>query len=305
MPAGTYPALAVWNKAEKSLIDHAECDMLTIFDACYASNIHKAVQRQDPRTYEMLTATGHDKMTAGPGPRSFTAALIGSLQSLLEEHGDEPFTTRQLCEKINLHPMRRKNQSHIWSRFKRFDRSITLAPLKNSLDERKKDFSDDKTRSLLTLTLPLTVKCLSDDQIESLSRALSKAVKDVRAPVKRLDWRKLRSSGRTTNFANLTRARGVAKRWLSIHQAKKFQSPAPAQMRDQPSQTTHEVHETTDDGCQITEPDTTQMKRKDPSDRNDALISPLKRSRTEEEKIQTSTNLHYHPPTPPDGTDVD
>ena len=302
-PLGTHPTQAVWNNAERSLVEHADCDMLAIFDACYASNIHKAVQKQDPRTYELLTATGHDKMTAGPGRRSFTAALVKSLRALREECGENPFTTHQLCEKINLHTERRRDQSHLWNRFKRFDRTIALAPLKKSFSERKQEFSQEETRSLLTLTLPLTVARLSNDQIQELARSLSKAVKDIKAPVKRLDWRKLRSSGRTTNFANLTRTRGIAKRWLSIHQSRKSQSPAP--MRDQPSQTINDIHETADDSCQTVEPDAKPMKRKETAEMDDTPVSPLKRSRTTDEMVQTPANPHYHPPTPPETMEVD
>jgi len=303
IPDGTYPARAIWNNAERSLIEHADCDMLTIFDACYASNIHKAVQREDPRTYEMLTATGHDKMTVGPGPKSFTTALVNSLKALLEESGDKPFTTRQLCEKINLHPHRRKNQSHNWSRFKRYDRYIALAPLKKSLDERKKEYTQEDTRSLLTLSLPLTVARLNEDEIQALARALSKAVKEVKAPVKRVDWWKLRSSGRTTNFAGLTRAHGFAKRWLHKHQSRKSESPAP--MRDHTSQTANSVHETVDDSSQTTEPYVKQFKRKETSEMDDAPTSPPKRSRTNDELMQTPTKTQNHPLTPPDGMEVD
>lgn len=277
--------------------------MLAIFDACYASNIHKAAQKQDPRTYELLTATGHDKMTAGPGRRSFTAALVKSLRALREECGEDPFTTHQLCEKINLHTERRTNQSHLWNRFKRFDRTIALAPLKKNFHERKQEFSQEETRSLLTLTLPLTVARLSNDQIQELARSLSKAVKDVKAPVKRLDWRKLRSSGRTTNFASLAKTRGIAKRWLSKYQSRKSQSPAP--MRDQPSQTTNDIHETADDSCQTIEPCGKPTKRKETTEMDEVPVSPLKRSRTKDEMIQIPADVHYHPPTSPEIMEVD
>lgn len=33
-----WPAVAVWNSAERSLLD-ANCDVLTIFDTCLASNL--------------------------------------------------------------------------------------------------------------------------------------------------------------------------------------------------------------------------------------------------------------------------
>lgn len=247
----------------------------------------------------MLTATGHDQQTAGPGPKSFTAALVRSLRALREEYGDEPFTTHQLCEKINLHTERRKNQGHIWNRFKRFDRTIAIAPLKKTIDERKKEYTQEETRSLLTLTLPLTVTHLTDVQLEQLARSLSKAVKDVKAPVKRVDWRKLRSSGRSTNFAGLTKVHRFAKRWRSGYQHRMSQSPAPT--RDEQNQTTDDVRATTDDGCQTTEADAVPIKRKELSETEEAPISPLKRSRSNNEAYQTPTDLNYQPPTPPGG----
>jgi hypothetical protein len=176
-------------------------------------------------------------------------------------------------------------------------------PLKKNLHERKQEFSQEETRSLLTLTLPLKVARLSDDQIQELARSLSKAVKDIKAPVKRLDWRKLRSSGRTTNFASLAKTPVIAKRWLSKHQSRKSQSPAP--MRDQPSQTTDDVHETADDGCQTIELDAKPTKRKETEEMDDAPVSPLKRSRTKDEMNQIPADVHYHPPTPPEIMQVD
>jgi hypothetical protein len=75
-------------------VEHVEGDILTIFDACYASNLHGTeILSPDPRMFEMLMATGFDKMIAPPGRRSFTAALVHSLRALLKQYGENPFTT--------------------------------------------------------------------------------------------------------------------------------------------------------------------------------------------------------------------
>ncbi|KAF2839379.1 hypothetical protein M501DRAFT_1016460 [Patellaria atrata CBS 101060] len=268
IPVDAHPAFAVWNRAENSLIEHSDCDMLSIFDCCYASNIFKNVQRQDPRTYEMLTASGHDKPTQAPGPKSFTRALITSLSKLLEESEGGQFTTRQLCESINVQEARKKFQSQIWSRFKRYDRHIQLGPLKNSPEDRRREFIQDQTRSLLTLSLPLTVSRLSDEEIKTLSRALAKAAKDSKLPVKRVDWRKLRSSGRTS-FSGITSAHGVARKWKNQHDARKR-----ARTIDSPTRAIRE--EMADNETQTVD---LEDKRTDGGREQDAL-SPIKRQQT-------------------------
>jgi hypothetical protein len=211
--AGDYRASAVWNYAERTLIEDADCDMLAIFDTCFASNLYKNIKQDDPRTYELFTASGHDRTTVGPGPRSFTTALISSLKELLAASKGRPFTIRQVCDKINLNPARRKNQSHVWSRFKRYDRNIALAPLKRTLAERQEDFNFGQTRASLFLRLSLTVERLTEQQIITTARAFSRAVKKTEMPVKRIDWWRLRSSGRTNSFADLGRAVGSAVKW--------------------------------------------------------------------------------------------
>lgn len=215
--------------------------MLVIFDSCFASNLYKGRQQKVNRAYELLCASGHDKLTAGPGPKSFTTALIWSLKELLEECKDTPFPTKQLCDKINLHPMRRGCQGHIWPYNRRYDRTIALTPLKNTLDERKREFSLVKTRATLSLRLSLTVDDLSDDEIRTMARALCKGVKKMEVSVvKRIDWSRLQSSRGTNSFANVGRAVAslykYGKKWSSV----RIQSPTAT--RNQTVQTTDEQH---------------------------------------------------------------
>lgn len=195
------------------MIDDADCDMVAIFDTCFASNLYKNMQRDDSRTYELFTASGHDRTTAGPGPKSFTTALISALKELLAVSKDRPFTIRQVCDKINLNPHRRKNQSHVWSRFNSYDRNIALAPLKRTPAERKEDFNLDQKRAVLVLRLSLTVERLTEQQIKAAARAFSKAVKKVEVPVQRIDWLRLQSSVRITSLAGLGIAVGSALKW--------------------------------------------------------------------------------------------
>lgn len=192
-------------------MDEAECDVLAIFDACYASNIQKNTLQNRPRIYELLAASGHDKTTAGPGPRSFTTALIDSLKTLLKECGDKPITVRQLCEKINLQETRRKNQSHVWSRFNCYERYIALAPLKPTSAERDKEFESLRTRAFLSLRLSLTRMCLTDEEISSIAQGFSKAAKDSKV-VKQIEWAGLHVV-KQTRWAGLGLALHFFLRW--------------------------------------------------------------------------------------------
>jgi hypothetical protein len=194
----------------------------------------------------MLTASGHDRPTVGPGPRSFTTALISSLKGLLDECGDRPFTIRQLCERINLVPERRKNQSHVWSRLNRFDRNIALAPLKRTDAERQEEFNLEPTRARLSLRLSLTKERLNEQQINKLARAFSKAVKNSKVPVQRINWWRLHSSGRTTSFVDVGRTVLYGTKWKNKILSSRDSQP-PITTQDQTVQTINAPHAQTSD----------------------------------------------------------
>ena len=294
------------------MIEDADCDMLAIFDTCFASNLAKNIQQHDPRTYELLTASGHDRTTVGPGPRSFTTALMSSLKDLLEGCGDHPFTVRQLCEKINLHPARRKNQSHVWSRFKRYDRNIALAPLKRTLAERKEEFNLDQTRALLFLRLPLTVERLTEQQVHTIARAFSKGVKNAKAPVKRIDWLRLRSSGRTTSFADVGWVIGSALKWKNKMLSNRGPQPL-ITTRDQTVQTMNDPHaQTADDpqtldsvpvgsASEATASPRLSHKRKHSDGHNGASSSQSKRRSSENSEQHQKPRPYANPLTPLSG----
>jgi hypothetical protein len=290
--------------------------MVAIFDTCFASNLCKYLETEDPRTYELLTASGHDRTTAGPGPRSFTTALISSLKDLLEECGDRPFTIRQLCEKINLHPARRKNQSHVWSRFKRYDRNIALAPLKRTPAERREQFNLGQTRALLNLRLPLTVERLTEEQITETARAFSRAVKKAKVPVKRIDWWRLRSSGRTIRFADLGSAINSAVKWKNTMLSNRQSQPPITQ--DQTVQAISDPHAQTEEdpntldsalvesaACQPTPPPRVSHKRKHNCEHGSAC-GPRSKRRSPEESERRQQPWHFPKPlTPLSGTEPD
>ena len=219
-----YQASASWTDAEKPLTEDAEGDVLFIADACFASNIVKAIQPVDARAYELLCASSLDKPTEGPGPRSFTTALISSLKTLLSESGDTPFITKQLCDKINLHPKRIPRPCQLWQYNHQYHRTIEWLPLKRTLDERKKEFSHDRARAFLDLRLSLTVSCLDEKQISELSKALCNAVTRNKAPVRSIDWQELHHPQGVTIFANAGKALASAKKY-----GKRWRNRSPTQ----------------------------------------------------------------------------
>lgn len=110
--------------------------------------------------------------------------MIRSFELLVKECHGQPFTVRQLCEKINLQIERRHNLSHVWSRLACFERNIALGPLKDTVagkDERFPPWTDTSS------SFPLIVERLNKQQILDLARALSQAVRKQKLPVRRID----------------------------------------------------------------------------------------------------------------------
>ena len=181
-----YEPHAFWNSAERPLLEDADCDVLAIMDTCFASNIWKGLI-DTRRAYLLLAASGHDKLTAGPGPNSFTTALIKSFEDSLNDNKTGSFAVRALCDRMNLYCRGTKadNQSQVLDRFKSYSTFINLTPLRNSSAERKEEFKIERTRAFLTLNLSLT-EALDEKAIKALAKYLSQAAR--RHRVKRMDW---------------------------------------------------------------------------------------------------------------------
>ena len=186
---------ANWKVAHTILEKSVKADVLGILDTCYASNLFKHQQPDNPRTYELFCASGYDKATAGPGPKSFTTALIGSLETLLEKYKGEPFTTRELAIEVGRRKERRKTQPFIWPILNRFDSFIALAPLNPATLGQKEEYNPRPVRAELTLRLALTEERLTEPQTIKLSQALCQAIKKIKAPVKRVHMEKLYATG--------------------------------------------------------------------------------------------------------------
>ena len=186
---------ANWKTVDILLRDYCKANVLAILDTCFASNLYKHQQADNPRTYELFCASGYDKATAGPGPKSFTTALIGALEELLKKYGGGHFTTRELSIEVGRRKERRLTQPFVWPILYQFESYIALAPRKPATLGQKEEYNQDQVRATLTLRLPLTVERLTEQQIIKLARGFCQAVKKVKAPVKRVHWGKLETLG--------------------------------------------------------------------------------------------------------------
>ena len=87
----------VWDEVESHLFK-AQADLFVIFDCCYAGDL--AIRRSPSagKIFSFLGSTQDNQTARGPGPRSFTTALIYALNQLVPR--DDGFTVEELASKI-------------------------------------------------------------------------------------------------------------------------------------------------------------------------------------------------------------
>jgi hypothetical protein len=203
-PRSKFPTKAVWEDAEKSLIKHTKCDVLSILDCCFAGDVHKGSDGHDDRTYQLISAGGREKITQKPGPNSFTQALMDSLVDLLKVRGDKPFTTIQLVERIKQKKSRQRNPPYLWHRLHRDDRVILLGPLAENLEENS-PITMTPSRAFLTIRLALcNGKDLQEEQVKALGKEMMQASKDSHLPIQRLDLVSYSKSTRKRTLLQMT-----------------------------------------------------------------------------------------------------
>lgn len=213
--AGYADQCASWNVAESLFLKSTEADTLAILDTCYASNVTKGAQ-DTGRAYQLLAASGHNRLTAGPGHRSFTTAMIESLKECLDENGDKPFSLWKLSSKINEKQYRRQNPCFPHDRLKKHDRQIELAPLKekrSKKDDNKMILTQRTNGVDLTLCFALGFNPLTQDHIEKLARGLPQAFETAGLMLQRIDWVNLEQRP-PVDFKSTVSALNVAHRWL-------------------------------------------------------------------------------------------
>ncbi|KAK8108540.1 hypothetical protein PG984_014341 [Apiospora sp. TS-2023a] len=104
----------VWESAETNIRD-TKADVLVIFDCCHAGELERSVRGHwKHRAFEYLAATSAKSTTRKPGPKSFTRALIWSLNHLAEKrpffsttellrtiHNEAPHFPRKQCPRLS------------------------------------------------------------------------------------------------------------------------------------------------------------------------------------------------------------
>ncbi|KAK3657613.1 hypothetical protein LTR56_002388 [Elasticomyces elasticus] len=181
-----HSAVADWNTAEKSLTtQYVDANVCVILDCCYAANIvHKSSSNDSiVRSYQLLAPSGPDMLTSSNPSWSFTTALIASLEELCNEYGERCFTLDRLCERINLKPYRRNEQSQVWNRLPVVGQPIRLAPLSRDLSQ---EVSRKPVQGYLTLRFAVEHRTFNKPRLDSLARHLSKCC-EFNSMVRRID----------------------------------------------------------------------------------------------------------------------
>lgn len=224
-------ARANWNKAEDQL-QHSdvESDVLTILDTCYSSNLVKASREQNKK-FELLSACLIDQTTSSPGEYSFTRALIDAIAGDPAVPGDDgllgkddqPISTFSLNQKINTNPRRHDQPGGVWHRGNTIqpnDPHIVLVPLKppktNAIHELAYRPSP---RGYLTLRFGLKEQSLKKEQIELLTKSLSRIVKTM--DLKRIDWVDIRPAPPITHIQRVNLVLSVMRKWKKVIKSRK------------------------------------------------------------------------------------
>ena len=200
---GCHKPEAVWAQAVKGL-GTAEADVLEILDCCFASNIMKSLI-ENTRTYEVLAATGKDKLTPKPGPRSYTRALIDSLKDELRENEGRPFSTFDLNQKIH-HKKNWEAAPHLYKIVgNAMTRHICLAPM-----DRPRALSIKlpvRNAGWLHLRVAFAEKSgLDENQVEKLARNLSGAAKKSKLGINAIDWMMFEPFKESDHFKSILQA---------------------------------------------------------------------------------------------------
>lgn len=218
---------ASWNFAESLLLRDTQADTLAILDTCFASNVNKGGVYSG-RAYQLLAASGPDRMTAAPGPKSFTTAMIQVLNEWLEEDLRPRMTLWKLSARINDKFYRRQNPCFVQDRFKNHDRYIYLAPLRKhrgAREKKDKELKDKTGASDLTLRFGLGIKTLTKDHIEKLTKELPRACETADVELQRIDW--VTFERRPVSLKNTVNAFSYAQHWLRETRRRKKKNDSP------------------------------------------------------------------------------
>ena len=185
-----YNPRASWNNSEQPLLD-SDSDVLAIMDSCLAGSLLSRSKGlgHDVKAYEMLCASAPHSLTEGPGPESFTAALIQALKDLPRATQDGSFTTTFLCQKLC--QLRENNIPVIFNRRDRPEEQIRIAPLTAKTPSTTKTSSlkvVDQNAAYLTLKFQIRKRKLDEVDIDELTKSLPRAFDSTKVKCDRIAW---------------------------------------------------------------------------------------------------------------------
>jgi hypothetical protein len=173
----------IWNHTEQKFIEVARCDILAIMDCCMAGGVSAIIQGETGRTYEYLAPSKPYQPTNAPGDKSFTRALINSLQSLLEERKGQPFTTFDLHTALSKQKRKGRGYGFLIQRSSFNSRRIELRPVWRD----PMYFDGSQIHSYLNLRIELKQNKLTEDELKDLAKLVSRAVRDAKVSTRRVD----------------------------------------------------------------------------------------------------------------------
>jgi len=193
-----FPAVVSWKDIQDILIESSvQSNIFAILDTCFAGNLIKGPMTEETKIFEVLAAAGPNKVTSGPGPRSFTRALMNSLEKLLQTCGDHgQFNSWELHNNIISTATRRNNPPVLFPVIRQFNRHLPLSPLRDSEGERADSFRKLDAKAFLTLRFALQDKRLTEDHVKDLVKYLAVGARDSGVKIQSIDWLALRYSPR-------------------------------------------------------------------------------------------------------------
>lgn len=140
---------------------------------------------EDMRSFEILVATTEMSPTSGPGPRSFSRALIDSLKDQLAADTHLPFTAFDINGDII---QRRKVQkSHVFTKLNRQShRHIKLAPLVKRSTREPEAPSNEASYVTVRFTFE-HIPSLLEHETVTLAKSLSKAAMETNLGINRIE----------------------------------------------------------------------------------------------------------------------
>lgn len=196
-----------------------------IFDCCYAGLLATDDHRAPPpkKIFEFLGATLHNRTAVGPGPHSFTTALVWALRELVNEA--DGFTTSQLVAMIKKAPdfdFEGRGQEPTWSPR---GKNPSLFRLKISPLDRPgesgalqlyqaPDTPDREDTNQIYLQLQLAYDRVPNRRhIKVLAASLKNTVHDSLVPMRQARWRGLTDENVKMGFKDAA--------WMKVNEVKR------------------------------------------------------------------------------------